>query len=76
MAYHSLFEIIISITGKPSQAKPTLIEFASSFTDFILCYLTSYYLPDFRSYFNHSVWHLFVLAGSIFHWSGVYIIAK
>jgi len=25
---------------------------------------------------DHSVWHLFVLAGSIFHWCGVYIIAK
>lgn len=25
---------------------------------------------------DHSVWHLFVLAGSVFHWFGVYIIAK
>ena len=70
-AFHSLFEIIISITGKPSQQLLSLL----SLSQILFCVI-SHPIIFLNSYFNHSVWHLFVLAGSIFHWSGVYIIAK
>lgn len=70
MACRSLFEIITSITGKPSQQLLSLLALSQ------ILFMISHPIIFLIYYFNLSVWHLFVLAGSIFHWSGVYIIAK